>query len=44
LVDLKKEFGRGEEETVKAAELKRLEQENRGIYIGVQKSSKRKWV
>jgi len=36
LVDIKKEFGRGDEEMVKVAELKRLEQERRTMEKFVQ--------
>jgi len=31
LVDLKKEFGGGDDKTIKMAELKKIEQENRTI-------------
>jgi len=37
LADLKKEFGKGDEKTVKVVELKRLEQEGRIIEKFVQK-------
>jgi len=43
LADLRKEFGKGEEETVKAVKLRRLEQGRNGrIYTRVQESSKGK--
>ena len=46
LTAIKKEFGEGKEESVKVAELKKLEQGGRMIeeLVGVQKCSKRKWV
>ena len=42
LMSLKKEFGRGEEESAKAAELRKLEQEGKMMEKFVQESSKRK--
>ena len=44
LRDIKKEFGKGNEETMKVAKLKRLEQEERTIeeFVGVQENNKRK--
>ena len=47
LAEIKREFSGGEEESVKAAELRKLEQEGRMIEKFVQEfqeSSKRKWV
>jgi len=37
LADFKKEFKRGDDETIKVAELKRIEQENRTMEVFVQK-------
>jgi len=47
LVGLKRKFGGGDKETVKVAELRKLEQKgknNGGICTGVQKGSERKWI
>ena len=40
LVDLKKKFGRGDEKTIKVAELKKIKQKNRKIKEFVQKFRK----
>jgi len=37
LVDLKKEFGGGDDETIKVAELKKVEQESRAMEVFMQK-------
>ena len=42
LIDLKKEFGGGDNETMKVEELKKIEQKDREVCTRVQKSSKRK--
>ena len=44
LAEIKKEFREGEEESVKVAELRKLEQGDKTICAGVQESSKRKWI
>ena len=43
LIGLKKEFGGEEEESVKAAELRKLENDG-GVCAEIQEGSKRKWV
>ena len=47
LLELKKEFGRGDEKSVKVTELKNVEQGGRTIEkicLRIQNSSKRKWI
>ena len=44
LAEIKREFGGGDEESVKVAELKKIKQGGRTMEEFVQKSSKRKWI
>ena len=47
LTSLKKEFRGGEEELMKVAELRRMEQgggDNRGICLGIQENSEGQWI